>query len=496
MTYFLGIDIGTHESKGVIVDGAGRVIAKAARPHGIVVPRPGWAEHRPEQDWWQDFRILTRTLVNESGVSANGIAAIGCSAIGPCVVPVDRHGTALGNAILYGIDNRAVDEIRDLTNRIGAQTILRRCGNALTTQSVGPKILWLKRNRPRDYDSAHRFVTSTTYLVHKLTGKFVIDHYSAANFSPLYDLGISGWSDELASGIVQLDRLPRVRWTTEIAGEVTGEAAAATGLAVGTPVIAGTIDAASEAVGVGLANAGDMMIMYGSSMFIIMLSDERIADPRLWSAPWLFPGEHASMAGLSTSGTATQWFRRNLAKDLPADVAFAELTAEAAQSPPGARGLVVLPYFSGERTPIHDADARAVIFGLDLTHTRGDLFRALTEGIAYGARHILDTYEELGRTPRRLLAIGGGLRNKVWLQAISDVLGREQDLAVVQQGASYGDAFLAALAIGAVRRDDIARWNPISRTIRPDISSRAVYDRGYQVFRAIYERTRDLMQPT
>jgi xylulokinase len=493
MKHYLGIDIGTFESKGVLADAEGRIVASAARAHKMLVPQPGWAEHRPREDWWGDFTHISRRLLADSGVAPVSIRAVGCSAIGPCMLPVDAQGEALMNAVLYGVDTRATKEIADLTEQIGENVILDRCGNALTSQSVGPKVLWLKRNRPEIFAHADRIVSSTTYLVRKLTGETVIDHYSAANFSPLYLAEEQDWSSALADDIVEVERLPRLAWTTEIAGAVTGEAAQETGLAQGTPVIAGTIDAAAEAISVGALDPGDMMLMYGSTVFIILLSEARVRDARLWYAPWLFRGQHASMSGLATSGTLSHWFRDQLARDMTSEIAFAELAAEAEESPPGANGIVALPYFSGERTPIHDPQAKGMLFGLNLTHTRGDIYRALFEGIACGTNHILETYAEVGQRPRRILAVGGGTRNKVWSQATSDISGFSQTICEKTIGASYGDAFLAALGVGDVRREDIRSWNPVASEINADSQTRSVYARHYRVFKELYPRTRDLM---
>jgi xylulokinase len=493
MNHYLGVDIGTFESKGVIVDASGRVVASASKPHKMLVPQPGWAEHRPKQDWWGDFTTICKKLLADSGIAPSSIRAVGASAIGPCMLPVDGDGEALSNAVLYGVDTRAAKEIDELDAVIGAERILDRCGNALTSQSVGPKILWLKKNRPEVFRKAAKIVTSTTYLVQKLTGECVIDHYSAANFSPLYLIDQQGWSAELTPGIIEMERLPKIMWTTGIAGQVTARASRATGLAKGTPVIAGTIDAAAEALSVGVVRPGDMMVMYGSTIFTIMLSKNRIEDARLWYAPWLFPGEHASMAGLATSGTLTHWFRDQAARDLDRDIAFATLAREAEASPPGANGLVMLPYFSGERTPIHDPDAKGMIFGLNLTHRRGDLYRALLEGIACGTNHIIETYRDIGEIPKRLLAVGGGVRNPVWSQATSDVSGMTQMVCAKTVGASYGDAFLAALGVGDVRKRDILDWNPEEKRILPQRRNRAVYDRQYRIFKELYARNRDLM---
>jgi xylulokinase len=493
MKHYLGVDIGTFETKGVIVDQGGRIVATAARPHQMLVPQPGWAEHRPQEDWWGDFVFVTQKMLAESRIAPSSIAAIGTSAIGPCMLPVDANGAPLMNGVLYGIDTRAAAEIDALTQRIGTETLIEKCGNALTSQSVGPKILWLKNKRPDLFSRTHRILTSTSYLVHRLTGRFVIDHYSAASSSPLYLPDRLGYSDALADDIIPLDRLPEPVWTTDIAGTVTQHAADETGLAVGTPVIVGTIDAAAEALSVGVARPGDMMLMYGSTIFIIQITPTRVTDSRLWYAPWLFPGQHASMSGLATSGTLTHWFRQQFARELDPETAIVTLTTEAERSPPGAKGLVMLPYFSGERTPIHDPQAKGMIFGLNLTHERGDLFRALLEGIACGTNHIFETYAEVGPGPAAIYAVGGGTKNRVWAQATSDISGRPQIVRQKTIGASYGDAFLAAMALGDAKAGDIETWNPVAGTFTPDPALRERYARLYRIFCDLYPATHKSM---
>ncbi len=490
MTYTLGIDIGTFESKGVLVDGRGTIVGRAAKPHKMLVPQPGWAEHRAQEDWWDDLTFITRAILDQTGVPAADIAALACSAIGPCMLPVDAAGMPLMNAVLYGVDTRAEQEVTELTERIGEDVLLARCGNALTSQSVGPKILWLKRNRPEIFAQTAKVLTSTSYLVLRLTGESVIDHYTAANFSPLYDVETLDWTSDLADDIIDLDKLPRLAWSTEIAGRITLEAAAATGLAAGTPVIAGTVDAAAEALSVGVTGPGDMMMMYGSTTFIIQLTSARVRDPRLWYAPWLFPGQHACMAGLTTSGTLTHWFRDQLARDMDVAEAFPTLAAEASESPPGANGLIFLPYLSGACTPLHDSSAKGCLMGLSLTHTRADIYRAVLEGIGHATRHVIDTYREVGQPPARVLAVGGGTKNAVWSQATSDIAGVDQTVCGETVGASYGDAFMAALAIGTVRIGDIAAWNPPAATIKAAPSP--VHETHYAQFRRLYEQTKDI----
>ncbi len=226
--------------------------------------------------------------------------------------------------------------------------------------------------------------------------------------------------------------------------------------------------------------------MYGSTIFIIQVTAAPVRDPRLWYAPWLFPGLHASMAGLATSGTLTHWFRDQLARE--AD--FAVLAAEAEASPKGAKGLLCLPYFSGERTPIHDPRAKGAFFGLDLTHSRADLYRAVLEGIAMGTGHVFDCYRELGFEPKRVLAVGGGTRNAVWMQATSDLTGARQLVCEKTMGASFGDAFLAAVAVGAALPDEITRWNPVARTVTPEAVP--AYARAYPLWKRLYTQTADI----
>jgi xylulokinase len=197
------------------------------------------------------------------------------------------------------------------------------------------------------------------------------------------------------------------------------------------------------------------------------------------------------MSGLATSGTLTHWFRDEIAKELDPTNAFAKLAEEAATSPPGANGLVMLPYFSGERTPIHDPHAKGMLFGLNLTHKRGDIYRALLEGIAYGTNHILETYAEVGAAPKRLMAVGGGTKNRLWLEATSHVSGLKQILARRTIGASYGDACLAAIGVGDLDRDAITRWNPIESEVLPIVDT--AYFRNYRIFKSLYQSTRHLM---
>ncbi len=490
--YLLGVDIGSYSAKGVLLSKTGEVTAVAVQPHEMRVPGPGLAEHDADQDWWGGFCSVTRQLLDKTGIDPKQIAGVACSGIGPCMLPVNAEGKALRQAVLYGVDTRSKAEIDELTQHYGADFVMRHCGMPLTTQAVGPKVLWLARHEPEVLAKAAHIVGCPTYLVQRLTGACVVDHYGAANYAPFYDVEKLAWDTVRTSDICSPDLLPEARWTCDIAGKVHGIAASQTGLAVGTPVIVGTIDAAAEATSVGVLGHGDLMVMYGTSVFFIQVVPELQRDARRWSAPYLFPGTWAAMGAVSTAGALTHWFRRELTQLDDRDAGFALLQAEAEQSPPGSHGLLALPYFSGERTPLNDPLARGMFFGLNLTHTRADMYRSLLEGVAHATRHNLDMFEQ-GFPASAVYAVGGGVNNALWMQASVDIAGKPQRVRQQTVGAAMGSAFLAGIGVGLFQTADIERINPVAREIVPQADRRARYDKDHQMFLRLYASTRDLM---
>ena len=497
--YFMGIDIGTYESKGVLMDADAVVFAYASCPHLLETPQPGYAEHDAEATWWKDFCQISSELIRESGVTPKDILSVAASAIAPCCLPVDEAMRPLRKAILYGIDCRAAREIEFLEHEIGKEALFERFGTPLTTQSAGAKVLWIKNNEPEVYEKTHMFVTSTTYLVAKLTGECVIDRYTAATWVPLYNVQAQNWDGNLME-ICRRDQLADCRWTHEIAGAVTERAAVETGLAPGTKVVCGTADASAEAFSVGVTEPGDMMLMYGSSIFIIHVVEKFTKDRRLWAGPYLFPGTFSVAAGMSCSGTLTRWFRDNFAPDILENAALggpnaydalAELAEEIA---PGADGLTVLPYFSGERTPINDPAAKGVIFGLNLLHTRAHVYRAILEGVGYGINQHFEIFDAQKMGTRKVMAVGGGVKNPLWLKIVSDISGKRQHLAEVETGAAYGDALLAALGAGYFHNArEITALIREKGVVEPDTAARAVYAPYASRYARLYEATGALM---
>ena len=480
-TAVVGIDIGTSGSKGVLVSLTGKVIQSAARSHEISRPRIGWAEMNAEV-WWSEFVSITRELLNDFDGS---IIAVGVSGMGPCVLVTNDVGDPPRQAILYGVDSRATAQIASLTAQFGGDdAIAGRCGSRLSTQAVGPKLRWIAENEPKVFASTTRLFMPNSWLVWRLTGAYLLDHHSASQCTPMYDATENHWYEPWAHIIAPGLTLPELRWPGDIAGEVTASASAATGLPMGIPVILGTIDAWAEALSVGAHNVGDLMVMYGTTMFLVGTCVEPIRSPTLWTTTGVMPGTNSLAAGMATSGAITSWLRELLgAPD------YASLLSEAEDSGVGARGLLMLPYFAGERTPIADPQARGTILGLTVSHRRGDLDRAALEATAFGVRHNIETMLDAGADIRRVVAVGGGTTGALWTQIVSDITGHEQEIPAETIGASLGAAFLAASALGPA---DIDAWNPIVATRKPRPQFASVYDDRYSLYREAYTATKDI----
>jgi xylulokinase len=480
----LGIDMGTGSSKGVLATPDGTIVATASRPHTMSLPRPGWAEVDADRVWWGDLVALCRELSARAG--AGRIAGVCVSGVGPCLLLCDGQNRPLRPAMLYGIDTRATAEIAELTERYGEERIVRHGGKALSTQAVGPKMAWTRRNEPEVWGRTARWYNSNSFAVARLTGEYVLDHHTASQCDPLYDIRANAWSPEWAQDVAPGLPLPGLAWPAEVVGTVHAAAAAETGLPVGTPVSAGTIDAWAEAYSAGVRRPGDLMLMYGSTMFFVQVLREFRSHPMLWTTAGVDPGQYTLAAGMATSGSLTGWVQ-----GLTGGAPFEELVAEAAATPPGADGLLLLPYFAGERTPLFDPRARGLIAGLTLRHRRGHLFRAAYEGIAFGIRQILEFIDDAAGPAARIVAVGGGTQGGLWTQIVTDVTRREQILPEQTIGASYGDALLAAVGTGLVPPD--TDWTRVGRVLTPNPEDGGVYDDLYRGFRELYPATREQM---
>lgn len=486
----VGIDIGTFESKGVLVSDDGTVLATAKRRHRISTPAPGHVEHDAELVWWADLTEIARELAAHARARDVSIVSMACSAIGPCVVAVDENFRALRPAILYGVDTRATNEIDELTIRLGEDELLRRSGNLLSSQSAGPKIAWIARHEPEVHAATRWYTTSQSYLVARLTGRMVIDHGTAGYFHPFYDLALGEWTHEGLDDILTVDRLPEIEWADRVAGMLRDDVARELHLPAGIPIVVGTTDAPAEAIGAGVVNDADMMLMYGSSTYMIRVGHQPQTDDVLWSAPFVFNGTYVLAAGTSTAGTATRWICDILGLDdsLGDDAMFTEMMRLSRQATVGSNGVIVIPHFAGERTPVHDADAKGAIIGLTLATGREELARAVSEGIGHSVAHALTRYDSIGMKPSRVVAIGGGTKNDVILDTVTSLTGINQSIAE-GPGAAFGDAVLAALAVGVLNdRDGISSWTAVGGQSSP-VSSEgtATLQRSHRAYVTTYE---------
>ena len=477
----LGIDLGTASSKAVVTTFDGDIVCSETVPHEFLMPRPGWAEVDAEAVWWADIISLAQSIVAQ--IDKNDLAAMSISGVGPCLLVCDENNIPLRPAILYGIDMRATNEINELTQRYGATEIINRGGTALSTQAVGPKMLWVSRNEPSVWEKTRRWFNSNSYIVARLTDEYVLDHHTASQCDPLYDIHNFDWYQPWVDDLCPTLTMPRLLWPSEIAGSVTREAALLTGLPEGLPVSVGTVDAWAEAFSAGVRKTGDLMLMYGSTMFMVQGLPELSTSPMLWTTAGVLPNTYTFAAGMATSGSLTAWM-----STLFGGESFENLVKEAERSVPGSHGLLLLPYFAGERTPVFDPQARGVIAGLSLRHTRGDLFRSVYEGIAFGIRQILEIFDGSGAGPtQRIFAVGGGTRSGLWTQIVSDVTQRTQIIPEQTIGASYGDAWLAGVGIGAV--DPTSDWSKPSKIIQPDDSASEIYDKLFETYKDLYAST-------
>lgn len=497
---FMGIDVGTFETKGVVINGEGKIVAQAAVGHGTENPKPGFYEHDAEAVWWHDVCAVSRMLLEQPGVSADQIAAVGASTLGSDCLPVDEHCKPLRKAILYGIDARSTQEIAFLTDHYGEAKVKELFGRPLNSSDVATKILWIKNNEPEIYQKTHKFLTGSSFVVARLTGNYVIDQFLAkASFKPLYNTDGS-IAEDRCELFCRPDQLARAQVVTDIAGYVTEAAAAQTGLRAGTPVTTGTGDSTAEAISTGILGPGDMMIQFGSSLFFYCCTDHLVLDDRLWGNNFTIPGAYSISAGTNSAGTLTRWYRDVVFPDLLAAQeagganAYDAMMAGLEDIPPGSDGLITLPYWAGERTPINDPHAKGMLFGLGLNHTRQHLYRSALEAVGFSIGQHIDILRERNVLPTRIMAVGGGTKTPVWMQIVADIIGMPLHINKITIGACYGDALMAAIGAGHFAGFANLRHVVEQReTVTPNMKNHEAYRKYRNLFDELYTANKHLM---
>lgn len=483
--YLLGIDIGTSALKAALFTPDGRAHARAAEAYPVHRPRPGWAEQNPD-DWWAAAMRAVRAVT--AGVNPGEIAGVGVDGQSWAAILIDRDGGVLCNTPIW-MDTRADACCASLSERVGESALFAVSGNPLKPAYTLPKLLWFREHLPGAYAKADKALGSNAFIVYRLTGAATQDLSQGYGYA-CFDMRRGVW-DEAILGATGVPRglLPELSDCHAVVGRVTAEAAALTGLLAGTPVVAGGLDAACGTLGAGVFRAGQTQEQGGQAGGMSLCVGEMRADRRLILSRHVVPGLFLLQGGTVGGGGALRWLR-----EVAGTESFEAMSREAEAVPPGSDGLVFLPYLAGERSPLWDAEAKGVFFGLDYTKGRAHMTRAVMEGVAYSLRHNLDTAAEAGVRAGVLHAMGGAANSETWTQIKADATGLAIRVPEADTATTLGAAMLAGVGTGVYQdfAEAVARTVRFVRAHTPDPGKAACYDAGYALYRSLGETLRPL----
>lgn len=490
--YLLGIDIGTSAAKLLLFESERLTAPLAASTvaYPTAHPAPRQAEQDPE-DWWRATVEGIRELLSQARIAPASIAGIGVDGQSWAAVALDRAGRVLCPTPIWS-DTRAEGACQRLRAEVGEAPFLAVSGNPLAAGYTYPKLRYYRDACPEVYRSTAAVLQSNGYIVYRLTGKLSHDRSQGYGLS-CFDIRSGEWDRTLCrAGGVDPELLPPLFDPHEVVGTVTPEAAAATGLAVGTPVVAGGLDTACDALGLGVLATGQVQEQGGQSGGMSICLDAPIIDRRLILCRHVVPGHWLLQGGTVGGGAILRWFEREFGAAY--GNSYAEMDREAAAVPAGAEGLLLLPYLAGERSPIFDPEATGVYFGLDYGKTRGHFARANLEAAAYALRHNLEVAERAGAPVHELYASGGAAKSPLWTQIKADVTGCRIRVPAVHATAARGAAILAGVGTGVLASfEDAVRGITLARTHEPDPATASVYAAGYQTYLALYRALAPLM---
>jgi xylulokinase len=499
LTYLIGIDIGTTGTKVLLVSPDGGIVARSNHEYPLYTPRPAWAEQNPS-DWWEATVAGIRDVLATSAAKPKDVAGIGLSGQMHGSVFLDARSEVLRPAILW-CDQRTAEQCQWITCQAGEKTVVEETFNPVLTGFTAPKIVWLRQNEPETYARVRKILLPKDYIRLRLTGEFATE-VSDASGTSLLNIAQRRWSQKMLAALdLTEDMLPKVYESPEVSGRISKEAAKATGLAEGTPVVGGGGDQAAGAVGNGIVRPGIVSVTTGTSGVVFAHMDEPKMDPQLRTHTFCHavPGKWHVMGVMLSAGGSLRWYRDALAQQEKAVAAdcgidpYELLTKEAAQAPPGCEGLIFLPYLSGERTPYPDPWARGVYFGINLRHGRPHLVRAILEGVSYGLRDSLEILRAMGLAISQVRASGGGARSPLWRQIQSDVFESELVTINVDEGPAFGVALLAGIGAGIYASVEEACDRTITVTERtlPNDANAALYNTYYPIYQALYASLKD-----
>jgi len=485
MTLFLGIDLSTTGAKALLIDEAGSVVATATTALQLSTPKPLWSEQNPSE-WWEATTNSIRLALAEVNLTGEDVQAIGLTGQMHGLVLLDEEGEVLRPAILWN-DQRCGEECDEIRAQVGRDRLIQITGNDALTGFTAPKILWVAKHEAETHRRARHVLVPKDYIRYQLTGAFAMDKADGSG-TMLFDLKNRDWSTEILSALnIPTTWLPETFEGPEVTGEVTTEAASATGLRAGTPVVAGGGDQAAGAVGAGAVRPGTVAVTLGTSGVVFAATESPLIEPqgRLHAFCHAVPDRWHLMGVMLSAAGSLQWYRDTLAPE----ASFDELVEEAATIPAGSEGLLFLPYLSGERTPHPDPLARGAFVGLTVRHRRAHMTRAVLEGVAFGLKDGFILMQDAGLgSVDQVRVSGGGAKSVLWRQILADVLGAELVTVNTTEGAAYGAALLAGVGGGAWSNVDSACEQTIKVTARvsPDGNNANRYAQMYEHYRALY----------
>ncbi|MBI4790500.1 MAG: xylulokinase [Chloroflexi bacterium] len=492
-SFLLGIDVSTTATKALLIDERGAVVAVVATEYPFETPHPLWSEQAASL-FWDGTTHSIRGVLEKSRINPKDIAAIGLTGQMHGATLLDAHGEPLRPCILWN-DQRTQKQCDEITARLGAERVLQLTGNPVLTGFTAPKILWVRENEPEVYRRVAKILLPKDYARYKLTGEFFSD-VSDSSGTSLFDVGQRAWSEEMLRALdIPRAWMPEVTESPVVSAKISADAARATGLIEGTPVVGGGGDQAAGAIGTGIVRSGIVSATLGTSGVVFAQSDEYRIEPqgRLHAFCHAAPGKWHLMGVMLSAAGSFRWYRDALGaheKAIAAETnqdAYDVLTRAAGTAPAGCEGLLFLPYLTGERTPYPDPNARGAFVGLTVRHTKAHLTRAVLEGVSYGLRDSLELMRALGITPTQVRASGGGARSALWRQILADVFDAEIVTVNVTEGAAYGAALLAGVGAGVYRDVESACDAVIQTTSRDQPSdARSIYAEYYPRYRALY----------
>lgn len=505
MEYLLGTDIGTSGTKTILMDITGKLIAQDLQEYDVLTPRPLWAEQWPDV-WYKasmdSIRNTVQKAAENAGVKKEQIKGIAVSGLyGGSGIPLDSDMNPVRPCMIW-MDRRAQEETEWVLANIDNQELLEITSNGADPYYGYTKILWMKNNEPENWERTKLFLPPNDYVIYKMTGEIAIDYSSAGNIGGIFDMNKRCWSEEMMAKMeIPLEMMPqRIVESTDIVGGLTREIADELGLCEGMPVIAGGIDCGAANIGLGVFEAGVYAAAIGTSMCAALISDKPVKGDGLIVWPYLYEAKKLSyyFAGGATAGAIVKWFRNTFCQmeqheeSVSGVKVYDVLNAEAEKIKPGSDGLVVLPYFMGERSPVWDSDAKGTIVGLSLTHTKGHIYRAFLEAVAYSLRDAMEaTGEDLGEY---ILLAGGVTKSQVWRQIFADVTGYPVVCPIYDVEANMGDVMLAGIGTGLLTYEDVKKWQVLDKPIQPDPENHEKYNQYFKLYKSIYSNLKQDMK--